>query len=77
MQLSLQAISDFKAIYQRQFARMLSDDEANQKGLELLEFFQYMSKPIPKDDEPFFLSLNDENEASNQAMYNPHQTVNN
>lgn len=69
MKLSVKAIADFKQIYQSQFQIELTDDEANTKALELLEYFQYMSKPIPNENEPFFLSLDVDNRASNQAMY--------
>ncbi|MFZ5534609.1 MAG: hypothetical protein ACOY3M_00415 [Patescibacteria group bacterium] len=77
MRLSLKAISEFKQIYKNQFGVDLTEDEANTKGLELLGFFQYLSKPIPKENELYFLSLSVENGASNRAMYNIKQTDNN
>ena len=49
MKLSRKAIDGFKKIYQREFKVELSDEEANEKGLELLEFFRLIYKPIPKD----------------------------
>ena len=51
MRLSLQAISDFKAIYQQKFGVELTDDEANLKGLEVLRFFQCIYRKVPKEDE--------------------------
>lgn len=49
MRLSKKAIDEFKQIFQREFKVELSDEEANEKGLELLEFFRLIYKPIPKD----------------------------
>lgn len=50
MQLSNKAIIDFKKIYQKKFGVNLTDIEANEKGVELLEFFKLIYKPIPKKD---------------------------
>lgn len=50
MQLSYKAISDFKRIYLEKFNQQLSDEEANKLGVELLEFFKLIYKPIPKKD---------------------------
>jgi hypothetical protein len=77
MRLSTKAISEFKQIYKNQFGVELTDDETNTKGLELLKFFQVMSKPIPKENEAYFLSLNVEDGVSNQPMYNQTITDNN
>ena len=49
MQLSKKALDKFKQIYQKEFMVELSDEEANEKGLELLEFFRLIYKPIPKN----------------------------
>ena len=40
MTLSLEAISEFKEIYARQFGEKLSDIEAGQKALATLKFFR-------------------------------------
>ena len=48
MKLSQKAIDDFKKIYFKQFGIDLSDEEANALGIELLEFFRLIYKPIPK-----------------------------
>lgn len=48
MQLSTKAITDFKKIYQKKFGVNLTDIEANEKGVELLEFFKLFYRPIPK-----------------------------
>lgn len=77
MKLSIKAITELKTIYKTQFGVELTDDDANIKGLELLKFFQYLSKPIPKENEQYFVSLNVDDGASNQAMYNQIQTDNN
>jgi len=47
--LTQQAISDFKAIYKKEFGEDLSDQEANIKGESLLRLFSIIYKPIPKD----------------------------
>lgn len=49
MKLSDKAIKDFKRVYFNKFGVRLSDEEANEKGIELLEFFRLIYKPIPKD----------------------------
>ena len=38
-QLSRQAIDEFKAIYQEEFGKRLSDDEVQEIALRLLRFF--------------------------------------
>lgn len=48
MQLSVSAISNFKRVYEQRFGVMLSDEEANEKGLDLLRFMKLIYKPIPK-----------------------------
>lgn len=40
MTLSLEAVSEFKEIYTRQFGEKLSDAEAGQKALATLKFFR-------------------------------------
>jgi len=50
MQLSINAITDFKKVYQKKFGVNLTDSEANEKGVELLEFFSLVYKPIPKNE---------------------------
>lgn len=40
MTLSLEAISEFKEIYARQFGEKLSDAEVEQKALSTLKFFR-------------------------------------
>jgi len=77
MTLSMKAVAEFKRIYQMQFGIELTDQEANTKGRELLELFQIFSNPIPKEHEQYFLSLDVENRASDQAMYKYENTDNN
>jgi hypothetical protein len=38
-QLSQEAIDEFKAIYEREFGEMLSDDQAHEKAMGLLNLF--------------------------------------
>lgn len=49
MRLSKEAITKFKEIYLAEFNVTLSDDEANSKGLDLLNFVKLIARPIPKD----------------------------
>lgn len=51
MQLSRKAIDDFKRIYIEEFKVKLTDEEANKKGVELLEFIKLIYKPIPVSTE--------------------------
>lgn len=45
--LSADAVRDFKKIYQKEYRIKLSDQEAQEKGLQLLNFFKLIYKPIP------------------------------
>lgn len=51
MKLSQSAIDEFKQIYCKQYGVTLTDEEANSKGLELLQFMKIIYKPIPKQSE--------------------------
>ena len=44
-QLSRQAIDDFKAIYQKEFGKVLSDDEVQVIAIRLLRFFAILTEP--------------------------------
>jgi hypothetical protein len=46
-QLSADAIREFKAIYKEEFGKVLSDDEAREMGLRLLNFLKFLLVPIP------------------------------
>jgi hypothetical protein len=48
-QLSRQAIDEFKAIYQEEFGRDLSDDEVQEIAIRLLRFFGILVQPSPGD----------------------------
>jgi len=50
MQLSKQAINEFKEIYFKTFGVKISDAEANQKGLQLLSYFKLFYKQMPTKD---------------------------
>lgn len=51
MQLSKRAINDFKRIYLAEFKVELTDEEANRKGVGLLELIKLIYRPIPKLNE--------------------------
>jgi hypothetical protein len=42
-QLSRKAIEEFKAIYQEEFGKLLSDDEVQEIAMRLLHFFGILS----------------------------------
>jgi hypothetical protein len=44
-QLSREAIDEFKAIYQEEFGRELSDEEVQEIALRLLHFFGILVRP--------------------------------
>ena len=46
-QLSREAIDEFKAIYKDEFGKVLSDDEAREMGLRLLNFLKFLLEPTP------------------------------
>lgn len=46
-QLSREAIDEFKAIYQEEFGKMLSDDEVQEIAMQLLRFFGILTKENP------------------------------
>jgi hypothetical protein len=50
-QLSRQAIDEFKAIYQEEFGKSLSDDEVQEIALRLLRFFGILVRPRPGETE--------------------------
>ena len=50
-QLSRQAIDEFKAIYQAEFGRELSDDEVQEIAVRLLRFFGILVRPLPDETE--------------------------
>lgn len=58
MNLSRAAISEFKTAYLEVYKISLADKEANEKGLELLEFMQLIYKEVPKKDQELLNSLN-------------------
>jgi len=49
MKLSAKAIQEFKEIYFKEYHKQLSDSEANEKGLSLLNFFKLIYRPILKE----------------------------
>ena len=43
-----QAIEEFKALYKKEFGEDISDSEAQERGLRLINLIQAVYKPIPK-----------------------------
>jgi len=50
MRLSKKAIKEFKEIYYREFGKVLSKEEAREKGQRLLSLFKIIYRAIPKDN---------------------------
>ena len=48
--LSDKAIAEFKRLYQKEFGVEIDDITANKLGIEQLEFFKLIYRPIPKTD---------------------------
>ena len=48
MQLSKEAIEEFKEIYKKVFGEEISDQEAYEQGSRLLRLFKAIYRPIPK-----------------------------
>ena len=46
-QLSREAIEEFKAIYQKEFGEILSDDEVQEIAMRLLRFFGILNQQTP------------------------------
>ncbi len=69
MKLSQKAIHEFQKIYQEKFGISLKDDEANKKGLELLEFIKMIYQEVPKKDQDLLNSRNILSLEHNDAMY--------
>lgn len=51
MSLSKKAIEEFKDIYYREFGRIISDDEAQEMGQNLLSLFKIIYRLIPEDED--------------------------
>lgn len=49
MILSEQAIADFKKAYFMDIGKKVNDEQAQELGIKLLEFFSLIYKEIPKD----------------------------
>lgn len=47
--LSKDAIEEFKAIYKKEFGEDISDEEALEKGTELINLFKVIYRPILKN----------------------------
>lgn len=52
--LSQKAIDDFKKVYFQHQGVKLTDDEANTKGLEVLEMVKIVFRDIPKNEYEHF-----------------------
>ena len=69
MKLSQRAISDFQRIYQSKYGINLCEEEANEKGVELLEFMQMIYKEVPEKDQKLLNSLDVKGLERNDAIY--------
>ena len=49
MRLSKNAIKEFKKIYLKESGQALSDEDAQEKGLNLLSLFKMIYRAIPED----------------------------
>lgn len=49
MQLSKEAIEEFKRIYKEEFKEEISDQEVLEKGINLINLFQIIYREIPAD----------------------------
>jgi len=47
MRLSKKAIKEFKEIYYKEFGKIISDEEAQEKGQSLLSLFKIIYRSIP------------------------------
>jgi hypothetical protein len=45
--LGREAIDEFKSVYKEEFGEDLSDDEAREMGLRLLNFLKFLLEPTP------------------------------
>lgn len=48
MQLPQEAIEEFKVIYEKEFHKSLSDEEASKLALGVYDFFKIVTKPVDK-----------------------------
>ena len=48
MKLSQNAINDFKRIFLDKYGLKITDEKANELGIELLQFMKLIYRPIPK-----------------------------
>lgn len=51
MSLSEIAIEEFKEIYYKEFGTTISDEEAEEKGTNLISLFKIIYRPIPDEEE--------------------------
>jgi hypothetical protein len=51
MRLSKEAIEEFKEIYEKEFGKSISDEEAQEMGRNLLSLFKIIYRPIPPYDD--------------------------
>ena len=51
MRLGKEAIEEFKEIYRKEFGGEISDEEAYEMGLRLINLFKLIYRPIPGDNQ--------------------------
>ncbi len=62
MQLSKEAIEDYKKAFKEEFGEDLSDEEAMELGCDLLRLFQIIYRPIPLNKKKEFEAIKREYE---------------
>jgi flagellin-specific chaperone FliS len=51
MRLSKEAIEEFKEIYEREFGKTITDEEAQEMGQNLISLFKIIYREIPLDND--------------------------
>jgi hypothetical protein len=54
MTLSKKAIEEFKEIHFREFGQQITDEEAQELGLNMISLFKIICRPIPEQTNPDF-----------------------
>lgn len=52
MQISREALDEFKKIYEEEFGEVISDAEALEMGQRLISLFEIIYRPLPSELDP-------------------------
>lgn len=55
--ISEELLEEFKDIYEKEFDEKLSDDEALEKALDVLQVFRAVYRPIPRGKRPLYSKI--------------------